>query len=80
MKTYVLIVEIEQDEDGRWSAEVPYFPGCAAWGFTREQALDALREGAQALIEVMLEHGDPIPLKVEENAVVAGTEIVAITV
>ena len=80
MKTYVLTVEIEQDEDGRWSAEVPYFPGCAAWGFTRDQALDALREGAQALIEVMLEHGDPIPLKVEENAVVAGTEIVAITV
>ena len=45
MKTYVLDVEVEQEEDGRWSAEVPYFPGCAAWGYTREEALEMLRGG-----------------------------------
>jgi hypothetical protein len=30
LKTYILPVEIEQEDDGRWSAEVPALPGCAA--------------------------------------------------
>ncbi len=80
MKTYILDLEIEQEEDGRWSAEVPYFPGCAAWGYTKEQALEALREGAQALLEVMLEHGDPIPPEVEKRAVITESGVVAITI
>ena len=80
MKTYILDVEVEQEEDGRWSAEVSYFPGCAAWGYTREEALEMLKEGAQALLEVMLEHGDPIPLEVEKRAVVTDSSVVTITV
>ena len=80
MKTYILDVEVEQEEDGRWSAEVPYFPGCAAWGYTKEEALEMLREGAQALLEVMLEHGDPIPLEVEARAVVTESSVVAISI
>ena len=80
MKTYLLDVEIEQEEDGRWSAEVPYFPGCAAWGYTREEALAMLQEGAQALIEVMLENGNPLPQEVEDTAVVSETSVVAVTI
>lgn len=80
MKTYILDVEVEQEEDGRWSAEVPYFPGCAAWGYTREEALEMLREGAQALLEVMLEHGDPIPAEVQERVVVSDSSVVTVTI
>ena len=80
MKTYVLDVEVEQEEDGRWSAEVPYFPGCAAWGYTQEEALEMLREGAQALLEVMLEHGDPIPAEVQERVVVSDSSVVTVTI
>jgi len=43
VKTYVFKVEVEQDDDGRWGAEIPTLPGgCAAWGYTREEALEAL--------------------------------------
>ena len=74
MKTYILDVEVEQDEDGRWSAEVPYFPGCAAWGYTREEALTMLQESAQALIEVMLEDGDPLPNGLQACEIASGSE------
>ena len=37
MKSYV--VELEQDDDGRWGAEIPSLPGCAVWGYTRDEAL-----------------------------------------
>ncbi len=61
MKTYVFEVEIEQDVDGRWGADVPLLPGCNAWGYTREEALEALQEVAQAFVEIMLEDGDSLP-------------------
>ena len=34
-----LIIEIEQEEDGRWIAEVPNLPGVLAYGHTREEAI-----------------------------------------
>ena len=51
MTTYVLTAEIEQDEDGRWSAWIDALPGCTAWGHTREEALLALQDAADAYIE-----------------------------
>ncbi len=79
MKTYVFRVEVEQDEDGRWGAEIPILPGCAAWGYTREEALEALQEGAQAYLEVMMEHNDPLPPAAEEARMVPGSEVVTVT-
>ena len=55
MTTYVLTAEIEQDEDGRWSAWIDALPGCTAWGHTREEALLALQDAADAYIEDMEE-------------------------
>jgi hypothetical protein len=50
MKSYVFRVELVQEEDGRWSAGIPALPGCATWGYTREEALhnihDALKPTA----------------------------------
>lgn len=55
MRTYVLDVDIEQEEDGRWSASIPALAGCATWGYTKQEAMDCLQEAAQAYLEVMLE-------------------------
>ena len=80
MKTYVFRVEVE-DEDGRWVAEVPSLPGCATEGDSKEEALEALQEAAQAYLDVMSEHGDPLPEKVEQEVmVIDSADFVAVTV
>jgi antitoxin HicB len=62
MKSYVFKVELVQDEDdGGWSAIIPVLPGCAADGDTPEEAVEYVRELAQAYIEVLVEDGRPIP-------------------
>jgi len=33
------IIEIEQEEDGRWLTEVPALPGVMAYGQTRDEAI-----------------------------------------
>jgi predicted RNase H-like HicB family nuclease len=80
LKTYIFKVEIEQEEDGRWSADIPALSGCAAWGYTRKEALEALQEGAQAYLEVMIEHNDPLPQEAgEEVRILPGSEVVTVT-
>ncbi|MDE2734724.1 MAG: type II toxin-antitoxin system HicB family antitoxin [Gemmatimonadota bacterium] len=66
MTTYVLTAEIEQDEDGRWSAWIDALPGCAAWGHTREEALLALQDAADAYIEDMEETDEQVLERVIE--------------
>jgi predicted RNase H-like HicB family nuclease len=47
-----LIVETEQEEDGRWIAEVPAIPGALAYGKTREEAIETVRAlAAEVLAE-----------------------------
>ena len=50
--------QLEQDEDGRWSAWIDELPGCAVWGYTEAEALDALQGAAEAYIEDMVEAGE----------------------
>ena len=69
MKSDVFKVELEQDDDGRWSAVVPALPGCAVWDYTVEEAMVAMHEAAQAYIQVLLEDGRPVPLKQAETVV-----------
>ncbi len=80
MKTYVLSVELEQEGDGRWNAGIPLMPNCSAWGYTKEQALGALQELAQAYLEVLIEYNDPLPEGIEDSRVVVGSEIVTLSV
>lgn len=53
MKAHQITAELEQDDDGRWSAWVEALPGCTAWGHTRQEALLALQDAADAYIEDM---------------------------
>ena len=61
MKTYILEVDLEQEEDGRWSALVPALPGCNAWGYTKEETLQAIRDNAEMYLEVLTEFGEAMP-------------------
>jgi predicted RNase H-like HicB family nuclease len=63
MKTYLFRVELEQEDDGRWSAWIESLPGCAAWGYSKEEALEAIKETAQAYLEILAEQGQPIPAR-----------------
>ena len=62
MKSYVFQVELEQEEDGRWSAWIEVLPGCATWGYSKEEALEALKEAAQAYLEVLVEKEQQVPV------------------
>lgn len=54
----VLTVEYEQEEDGRWIAELPELPGVLAYGRTREDALAAVEVLALRVIADRVEHGE----------------------
>lgn len=55
MKSYILKVELEQDEDGRWNAVVPALDACYTWGNTREEALEHIQGAARCCIEDLLD-------------------------
>jgi predicted RNase H-like HicB family nuclease len=61
VKSYVFHAALEQEEDGRWSAWIEALPGCATWGYSRDEALEALKDAAQAYLEVLHEKGQEIP-------------------
>ena len=78
MKTYIFQVAVEQDDDGRWSAWIEALPGCAVWGYTKEEAIEAIKDAAQAYIEVLIEKGQSVPTAVGVEAL--DTPAVAVTV
>ena len=41
--------------------DIPVLAGCSAGCYTREEALEGLKDIAQDLLEVMEEYGDPLP-------------------
>ena len=61
MRTHVFKVELAQEDDGRWSAWIEALPGCAAWGYSREEALNAVQDAADAYVEDMLDAGEQLP-------------------
>ncbi len=54
-------IELEQEEDGRWIAEVTDLPGVMAYGHNREEAILKVKALALRVIADRLEHGDEIP-------------------
>jgi len=55
------IIETEQDEDGRWIAEVPALPGALAYGATEPQAAANVKALALQIIADHLANGEPAP-------------------
>ena len=51
-------VELEQEEDGRWIAEVVEMPGALAYGRTQEEAMARVEALALRVVADRLEHGE----------------------
>jgi len=57
----VYTIVVHRDAEGRYLVSVPALKGCHTWGETLPEALHMAREAIQGVVEVMQEHGDPIP-------------------
>jgi predicted RNase H-like HicB family nuclease len=57
-----LTFEVEQEDDGRWIAEVPELPGVLAYGATREAAMAKAEALALRVLAERIEHGEARPL------------------
>ena len=81
IKTYLFKIVVEPDED-RWVAYCPVLihKGGATWGYTREEALENIREVIQMTVESMIEHGEKIPEKSSEEVRIFYEPLVAVTV
>lgn len=56
-----LSIELEQEDDGRWIAEVLELPGTLAYGSTRPEAIAKVEALALRILADRLEHGEPVP-------------------
>jgi len=56
-----LTVEMEQEADGRWLAEVPALPGVMAYGQTRQEAVDRVQALSLRVLADRLDHGEALP-------------------
>ena len=54
-------VEIEQEDDGRWIAEVPELPGVLAYGASAPEAQARVQALALRVVADRLEHGEAGP-------------------
>jgi predicted RNase H-like HicB family nuclease len=54
----LIVVEIEQEDDGRWLAEVSSMPGVMAYGATQEEALERVEALALRVIADQIDHGE----------------------
>ena len=54
-------IEYEQEEDGRWLAEVPQLPGVLAYGTTLDEAMAKAEVLALRVLAERLEHGESQP-------------------
>ena len=54
-------VELEQEEDGRWIAEVPELPGVLAYGASAPEAQAKVQALALRVVADRLEHGEAGP-------------------
>jgi predicted RNase H-like HicB family nuclease len=54
-------VEVEQEVDGRWIAEVPELPGVMAYGATRQEAIRRAQALSLRVLADRLDHDEAIP-------------------
>lgn len=54
-------VEVEQEADGRWIAEVPDLSGVLTYGASRQDAVTHAQALALRVLADRLEHGEELP-------------------
>jgi predicted RNase H-like HicB family nuclease len=75
VKSYIFDANVQQEEDGRWSAWIEALPGCTASGYSREEALEALKDATELYIQDMVEEGEELP---KEGVQVVKSPVVAV--
>jgi len=56
-----MIVEIEQEKDDRWIAEVPSISGALAYGDSQQEAVAKVETLVLRILADRLKHGEVIP-------------------
>ena len=72
MKLYklpIVLYEPSEDTNDMYMAEVPFLPGCRAWGETPSQVLEYVQGVAEAFIESYQDREVPLPEEVKALAV-----------
>jgi predicted RNase H-like HicB family nuclease len=64
-------IEVEQEEDGRWLAEVINLPGALVYGQTREEAVARVQALALRVVAEQVEHGETAPEMVSVTFIAA---------
>jgi antitoxin HicB len=64
------VVLTPDSEDGGFTATCPAIPGCISEGETVEEALANIKEAAEACLESLAAHGEPLP---EQGTVIVAT-------
>jgi predicted RNase H-like HicB family nuclease len=54
-------IETEQEEDGRWLAEIAALPGALAYGQTREEAIQRVEALSLRVLADRVENGEHVP-------------------
>jgi predicted RNase H-like HicB family nuclease len=54
-------VEIEQETDGRWIAEIPQIPGAMAYGASRNEAVARVEALGLRVLAERIEQGESSP-------------------
>jgi predicted RNase H-like HicB family nuclease len=57
----MLRIEVEEETDGRFIAEVPELPGVMAYGQSRDEAIVKVEALALRALADRVEHGEPVP-------------------
>ena len=57
-----LTFQTEQEDDGRWIAEIPELPGVLAYGVTQEAAMARAEALALRVLAERIEHGEARPM------------------
>ncbi len=60
-----LPIELEQEDDGRWIAEINELDGVLVYGATREEAINNVKTLALRVVADRLENGESLPQQVE---------------
>ncbi len=64
-------IEVEQENDGRWIAEIPQIPGAMVYGRTREEAVSRVEALTLRILADRIEHGETSPLVEKVSSVAA---------
>lgn len=64
-------IELEQEDDGRWIAEVLELPGVMVYGQTRAEAISRVQALALRVLADRLEHEQPIAERLDVSLVAA---------